>query len=207
LFGGWRSRSRWSGRRGQRDPPRKEEPTPSQDSWRKLQERMDDGQRISNLKCLEIGALMYHSGVAMRQSKSKDCPKVTLGNIRCAIIKEAIGLVNILRDGGELENPQTNRRDWKCVHHQREGNTSVQGTGIHVNRKLGGSLCQRHPEDEDEDGNTVDGNGQAVKRDRNHCQSTRRGERDCNDNCRMESRLGFNFKCKFHAQSMRQRGK
>ncbi len=87
---------------GQRDPPRKEEPTPSQDSWRNLQERTDDGQRMSNLKCLEIGTLVYHSRVAMHQSKSKDCPKVTLGNIRRAIIKEAIGLVNIPRDGGEF---------------------------------------------------------------------------------------------------------
>ncbi len=85
---------------------------------------------MSNLKCLEIRALVYHSGVAMRQSKSKNCPKVTLGNIRCAIIEEVIGLINIPRDGGELENPQTNWRDWKCIDCQQEGDTSAQGIAL-----------------------------------------------------------------------------
>jgi hypothetical protein len=192
---------------GQHDPPRKEEPTPSQDSQRNLRERTDDGQRMSNLKCLEIGALVYHSGVAMRQSKSKDCPKVTLGNIRRAIIEEVIGLVNIPRDGGELKNPRTNQRDRKCVDRQREKNTGVRGIGIHVNGKLGGSLCQHHPEDEGEDGNTVDGDRQAVKRDRNCHQSTRRGGRNRHDNRHVESRLSFNFECEFYARSVWQREK
>jgi hypothetical protein len=146
---------------------------------------------MSDLKCLQIGALVDHSGVAMRRSKSKDCPKVTLGNILRAIIEEAIGVVNIPGDGGELKNPWTDRRDWKYVNCQREGDTSVRGIGIHVNGKLGGSLCQHHPEDEGEDGNTVDVNGWAVKRDRNHCQSTRRGEHKRNDNCHVESRLSL----------------
>ncbi len=88
---------------------------------------------MSDLKCLEIGALVNHSGVAMRQSKSKDCPKVTLGNIHRAILEEAIGLVNIPRDGGELEDPRTDRRDRKCIDHQREGDTGVQGIGIYDN--------------------------------------------------------------------------
>jgi hypothetical protein len=70
-------------------------------------------------------ALVYHSGVAMHQSKSNDCPKVTLGNICHAIIEEAIGLVNIPRDEGELENPQTDQRDWKYANHRREGDTGV----------------------------------------------------------------------------------
>ncbi len=130
MFGDQRSRSRCSSWRGQRNPPGKEEPTPSQDSRRNLRERTDNCQRMSNLKCLEIGALVYHSGVAMRQSKIKNCPKATLGNIRRAIIEEAIGLVNIPRDGGELENPQTNRRDRKCINHQQEGDTSAQGIAL-----------------------------------------------------------------------------
>ncbi len=157
---------------------------------------------MSDLKCLKIGALVYHSWVAMRQSKSKDCPKVTLGNIPHAIIEEVVGLVNISRDGGELEKPQTNQRDRKYVHRRREGNTGVQGIGIHVNGKLGGSLCQRHPEDDSKDSNTVDGNGRAVKRDSNCCQSTRRGERDRDDNRHMESGLGLKMNvnsCAEHA--------
>jgi hypothetical protein len=112
--------------RGQRDPLGKEEPTTSQGSSRRnLQERTDNGRRMSYLKCLEIGALMYHSGVAMSRSKSKDCPKVTLGNICHAVIEEAIGLINSSRKGGELENPQTNQRDQKCVDRQWEGDTGV----------------------------------------------------------------------------------
>ncbi len=162
---------------------------------------------MTDLKCLDIGELVYHSRVAMRRSKSKDCPEVTLGNICCVIIKEAIGLVNIPRDRGELENPWTDQRDWKCVELQREGDTGVQSIGVHVNGKLGESLCQRHPEDEGEDGNAVDGKGRAVKSDRDCHQSTRRGERDRDDNRRMEIRLGFDFECKFHARSMWQRGK
>jgi hypothetical protein len=113
---------------------------------------------MSNLKSLELGALLYHSGVAMRQSKSKDCPKVTLGNICHAIIEEEIGIVNIPRDGGELENSWTNQRDWKCVNRLREGDTNVQGIGVHINGKFGVALCQHQPEDECKNRDTVDGN-------------------------------------------------
>jgi hypothetical protein len=66
--------------------------------------------------------------------------KVTPVNIRHAIVEEAIGLVSIPRDGGELKNPWTNQRDWMCIDRQREGNTSVQGTGIYNNGLLWGSL-------------------------------------------------------------------
>jgi hypothetical protein len=98
---------------------------PQANSQRSLQERTDDGQRMSNLMSLEIGALVYHSKVAMYQSKSKNYLEVSLGNIRHAIIEEVIGLVNILSNGGELENPWTYWRDQKCVDHQRKGDTGV----------------------------------------------------------------------------------
>ncbi len=133
--------------------------------------------------------------------------KVTPGNIRRVIVEEAIGLVNIPRDGGELKNPWTNQRGWMCIDRQREGNTSVQGIRIHNNGLLWGSLCQCHPDDEGKDGDAVDGNGQAIKRDHDRSQSTRRGEHNCDDYCRVESRLSFNFERKFHARSVRRRGK
>jgi hypothetical protein len=88
-----------------------------------------------------------------------------------------------------LENPWTNQRDQKYVNCQREGDTGVQGIGIHINGNLGGSLCQHHPEDEGKDSNAVDGDKRAVERDRNCCQSTRRGEHNRDDNHHMESRL------------------
>ncbi len=64
------------------------------------------------------------------------------------------------------------------------------------------NTIQIDPDDEIEDSDTVDGNGRVVKGDRNHSQGTRRGDFNCKDNCRMESKLSFDFKGLFHAWSM-----
>ncbi len=71
---------------------------------------------------------------------------------------------------------------------------------------LGRHLCDHDPDDERKDGDAVGGNKQVGKGDRDRGQGTGRGDNNCNDNCRVESRLSFNFKREIPAQILQQRG-
>jgi hypothetical protein len=83
------------------------EEAPSQDSWGNLVERTDDSRRVSRLKSVDIRALMYDHRVAVRQSKHKDCPKITPENIGNGIIVVLIHVIDVPGERGELKNPWT----------------------------------------------------------------------------------------------------
>jgi hypothetical protein len=81
------------------------ERAPSQISWRNLIERMNNGGRVSRLKCVDVWALMHNHRVAVCQCKRQDHPKITLGNVGSGIIVVLIHVVDVPRDRGELNNP------------------------------------------------------------------------------------------------------
>jgi hypothetical protein len=77
--------------------------------------------------------------------------------------------------------------------------------GIRIH-DLGRHLCDRDSDDERKNGDAVGGNGRVGKGDYDRGQGTERGDNNRDDNCRVESRLSFNFERKFHSQMLQRRG-
>jgi hypothetical protein len=77
---------------------------------------------------------------------------------------------------------------------------------IHIH-DLGRRLCDRDPDYERKDGDAVGDNGRVGKGACDRSKSTGRGGDDWDDNLHVESRLSFDFECKFHAQMLWQREK
>jgi hypothetical protein len=162
-------------------------------SWGNLIERTDDIGRVSRLKCVDVWALMHYHGVAVRQCKCQDCPKITLGNISSRLVVVLIHVVDVPGERGELKNPWTG---WGSCESKSQWMGSIR---IHDLRR---HLCDRNPDDEHKDGDSVGGNRWAGKEDPNHGQGTGRGDDDRDDSRRMEGRLNFYFEHEFHAQML-----
>jgi hypothetical protein len=82
----------------------------SQNSQGNLVEGMDDGRRVSRLKCVDVGALMHDHRVAVGQCERKDRRKNNLEKIGSRIVVVLIHVVDIPRERGELKkNPWSSR--------------------------------------------------------------------------------------------------
>ncbi len=95
--------------------------SPSNDSRGKLVDRADNGRRVGQLKLINIRAFLDNNRAAVSQSKCQDSPKIAARNVGSRIVVEAIHVVDVARDGGELNNSwpgsgETRRTDGIEIH-------------------------------------------------------------------------------------------
>jgi hypothetical protein len=124
VSGQWGHSNSWrrldNGRRGHRTSPGEQGKPPSDNGWGNFIDWTDDGGRVCRLKLVNIQAFVDNNRVAMIQRECQDSPERTLGINGSRIVEEAIPVVDVAGDRGELDNP------WSCFwgcegHSQRVG--------------------------------------------------------------------------------------
>ncbi len=82
----------------------KEGKSPSNDSRGNLVDRADNSRRVGRLKLVNIRAIVDDNRAAVSQCECQDSLKIAARNVGSGVVVEAILIVDVAKDGGELNN-------------------------------------------------------------------------------------------------------